>query len=45
MNIVETKNLVKKYKTLTAVKGINLHVKHGEIFGLLGQMALEKLQL
>ncbi len=36
MDIIRTKNLVKRYKTLTAVNGINLEVKQGEIFGLLG---------
>ena len=36
MIVIKTKNLVKKYKNLTAVDGINLEVKQGEIFGLLG---------
>ena len=36
MNVIETKNLTKKYKNLTAVDGISLEVKEGEIFGLLG---------
>lgn len=35
-NIIEVKNLVKKYKNVEAVKGIDLQVKEGEIFGLLG---------
>lgn len=35
-NIIEVKNLVKKYETLTAVDGISFEVKEGEIFGLLG---------
>lgn len=35
-NIIEVKNLVKKYDTLTAVNGISFEVKEGEIFGLLG---------
>ena len=34
--IIETKNLTKKFGTLTAVNGINLQVKQGEIFGFLG---------
>jgi ABC-2 type transport system ATP-binding protein len=35
--VIETKNLVKRYSTgLVAVKGINLKVKQGEVFGLLG---------
>ncbi|MBX7044743.1 MAG: ABC transporter ATP-binding protein [Ignavibacteria bacterium] len=35
-NIIEVKNLVKKYDSLTAVDGISFEVKEGEIFGLLG---------
>jgi ABC-2 type transport system ATP-binding protein len=35
-NIIEVKNLVKKYESLTAVDGISFEVKEGEIFGLLG---------
>lgn len=36
MHIIETKNLTKKYKELTAVDSISLEVEEGEIFGLLG---------
>ena len=36
MNIVEVKNLTKKYKNLTAVNNISFSVKKGEILGLLG---------
>ena len=35
-NIVEIKNLVKSFKNVTAVDGISLNIKEGEIFGLLG---------
>ena len=35
-NIIETKALTKKFGALTAVNGINLEVKEGEIFGFLG---------
>lgn len=35
-SIIETKSLTKKFGTLTAVNGINLQVKEGEIFGFLG---------
>lgn len=35
-NVVEVKNLVKKYKSLTAVDGLDLEVKKGKILGLLG---------
>lgn len=36
MDAIETKNLVKKYKEKTAVNSINLTIKEGELFGLLG---------
>ncbi len=36
MYAIETKGLVKKYKTKTAVKGIDLTVGEGELFALLG---------
>jgi len=35
-NIIEIKNLVKKYGDFTAVDNISLNVKHGEIFAFLG---------
>ena len=35
-NIIEAKSLTKKFGALTAVNGINLEVKEGEIFGFLG---------
>jgi ABC-2 type transport system ATP-binding protein len=35
-NIIEVKNLVKKYGDFVAVNGINLSVKNGETFGILG---------
>lgn len=35
-SIIEIKSLTKKFGTLTAVNGINLEVKEGEIFGFLG---------
>ena len=34
--IIETRNLTKKYKDLTAVNSVNLKIEDGEIFGLLG---------
>ncbi len=34
--VIETQNLTKRYGDLVAVKGLNLKVKRGEIFGLLG---------
>lgn len=36
MNIIEVKNLVKKFDSLTAVDGISFSVAHGEIFAFLG---------
>jgi len=35
-NIVEIKNLVKRYKDLVAIDHLDLEIKEGEIFGLLG---------
>jgi ABC-2 type transport system ATP-binding protein len=35
-NVIEVKNLTKKYGSITAVDGISFSVGHGEIFGLLG---------
>jgi ABC-2 type transport system ATP-binding protein len=35
-NIIEVKNLIKRYGSFTAVKGISFEVKENEIFGLLG---------
>jgi len=35
-NIIEVKNLTKKFKDLTAVDNISFNVKKGEIFGFLG---------
>ncbi len=35
-NIIEVKNLTKKYGDFTAVDGINFEVKTGETFGILG---------
>lgn len=36
MSIIEVRQLVKRYKNHAAVKGIDLAVEEGEIFGLLG---------
>ena len=36
MNAIETKGLTKKYKDVTAVDGLNLSVRQGELFALLG---------
>lgn len=36
MSIVKVENLVKRYKELTALDHLNLEIKEGEIFGLLG---------
>ena len=36
MEAIKTENLVKKYKEKTAVKGLNLTVHRGELYGLLG---------
>ena len=36
MNSIETKNLTKKFKDKIAVNGIDLKIKQGELFALLG---------
>ena len=36
MQAIKTMELVKRYKTLTAVDGLNLEIQHGELFSLLG---------
>ena len=36
MYSIQTQNLTKKYNDLTAVDNLNLQIKHGEIFSLLG---------
>ena len=36
MQAIRTMELVKKYKNLTAVDGLHLEIKHGELFSLLG---------
>ena len=35
-NIIEIKNLTKKFKEFTAVDSISCQIKKGEVFGLLG---------
>ena len=36
MNAIETQNLSKRYKEKTAVNNLNLTVREGELYGLLG---------
>jgi ABC-2 type transport system ATP-binding protein len=36
MNILETRDLTRRFGTLAAVDGINISVQEGEVFGLLG---------
>lgn len=36
MDVIKTNLLTKKYKNLTAVDGLSIHVKKGEIYGFLG---------
>jgi len=35
-NVIVTENLTRRFKKVTAVNGLNLTVRHGEIFGLVG---------
>lgn len=35
--VIETRNLTKQYGTQTSVSDLNIHVKKGRIYGLLGR--------
>ena len=43
--IVETKNLGKKYKNFLALDNINMHIKSGSIYGLIGKIGAGKTTL
>jgi ABC-2 type transport system ATP-binding protein len=43
--VIETRQLVKQYGAITALKGVSLTVRRGEIFGLLGQNGAGKTTL
>ena len=36
MEAIQTSRLVKRYKTITAVDNLNLEIRRGELFSLLG---------
>jgi len=40
--ILETEHLSKRYKKRWAVKGLNLQVHQGDVFGFLGPMELAR---
>ena len=42
MAMIKITNLVKRYGDLVALDHLNLEIKEGEIYGLLGFMVLEK---
>ena len=44
-NILVTRNLCKKYGKSFAVKNLNLTVKKGDIYGLVGKMELVRQPL
>lgn len=37
MNVIETRDIVKRFGKVDIVKGINLKVEEGEVFGFLGR--------
>lgn len=45
MPVIETKDLVKNYRRIQALKGVSLSVEKGEIYGLLGQNGAGKTTL
>ncbi len=45
MNAIETRNLTKKFKDITAVSEVNLQVNEGECYGLLGPNGAGKTTL
>ncbi len=45
MAVIETRNLVKRYRKIEALRGVSLQVEEKEIFGLLGQNGAGKTTL
>ncbi|MGL5095777.1 MAG: ATP-binding cassette domain-containing protein, partial [Planctomycetia bacterium] len=45
MSLVSTESLVKRYKTFTALAGVDLTIEPGEIYGLLGPNGAGKTTL
>ena len=43
--VIETQNLVKQYKTKLAVNDVSIHVKRGDIYGLIGKNGAGKTSL
>lgn len=43
--VIETQNLVKQYKTKIAVNDVSIHVKRGDIYGLIGKNGAGKTSL
>ena len=41
--VIETRNLTKQYETQKSVADLNIHVKKGRIYGLLGLLLSEGL--
>src|SRR5271155_4994812 len=45
MAVIETRSLVKNYRRIQALKGVDIDVEKGEIYGLLGQNGAGKTTL
>lgn len=43
--VIETQSLVKQYKTKLAVNGVSIHVRRGDIYGLIGKNGAGKTSL
>lgn len=43
--VIETQNIVKQFKTKLAVNDVSIHVRRGDIYGLIGKNGAGKTSL